>query len=100
KGEKGENTTDDGPTATRDAALELVATAIEDVLEIGRIAARTARAAATSTRCLAPGTARIAATSASIILPRHLIPFGSVEKSMLPYIGKRRFRSMQPVAAL
>src|SRR5690606_2234644 len=95
EGENGEYAADDRPPTTGNAALELVATAIENVLEIGRISARTARAAATSTRCLAPGTASIAATSASIILPRHLFPFGSVEKSFQPYIGKRPVRSMR-----
>src|SRR5690606_10483509 len=77
EGQERDNAADYGPTAAGYAAAKLIAAPIENVFEIGSISTGTARAAATSTGCLAPGAASIAAASASIILPRHLVPFGS-----------------------
>src|SRR5690606_12447038 len=62
----------------------------------GRVAAPwPARTAAATTGSLPPGTAIIiAATSASVILPRHHVSFGSA-LTLRTYIGKRPARSMR-----
>src|SRR5690606_13213954 len=86
-----QNAPDQRPASAGNAALELVAAAIENILQIGRIAPWPTRAA---TGGLPPGAAIIiAATPASVILPRHRVPFGKLV-SLGPYIGKGSVRSM------
>src|SRR5690606_37428937 len=72
----GEDAADQRPAPAGQPAAELVAAAIENIFEVGRIAAAWPTWTTTATRCLRPGPASVAATPTSVILPRHCVPFG------------------------